>query len=84
MIRRCERKARHVARVVLAALMTAHDVLIIGATLLSGATMTAWMFEGLFAIATTSVVVARVCAPANLYLRFTRTAEPAPSLRRSA
>jgi|SoiMethySBSTD1v2_1073268.scaffolds.fasta_scaffold00491_29 uncharacterized protein DUF4395 len=56
--------------------------LIIGAALLSGATVTAWLFEALFALATTSVVVGRLCAPANLYLRLTRTPDSVPSVPR--
>jgi len=54
--------------------------LIIGAALLLGAAVTAWVFQGLFAIATMSVVLGRVCAPANLYLHLTGTAGPAPSV----
>jgi hypothetical protein len=49
--------------------MAATVSLTIGAALLSGATLTAWVFEGLFTIASMSVVVGRVCAPANLYNR---------------
>ena len=49
--------------------MAATVSLTIGAALLSGTTLTAWVFEGLFTIALTSVVVGRVCAPANLYNR---------------
>jgi hypothetical protein len=49
--------------------------LVIGAALLSGSAVTAWVFEGLFTIALLAVVVGRVCAPANLYLRLTGTAE---------
>jgi hypothetical protein len=62
--------------------MAATVALIIGAALLSGATGTAWLFEGLFAIGITSVVVGRLCAPANLYLRLTRTSDPVPSAPR--
>src|SRR5262245_36006588 len=43
--------------------------LVIGAALLSEATLTARIFEGLFMIAVTSVVVGRICPPANLYTR---------------
>jgi hypothetical protein len=49
--------------------MAATVSLTIGAALLSGAPLTAWVFEALFAIGSTSVVVGRVCAPANLYNR---------------
>ena len=45
--------------------------LTIGAALLAGSTVTAWVFQGLFVIAIVGVVVGRFCAPANLYLRFT-------------
>jgi hypothetical protein len=41
------------------------------AALFSGATVTAWVLEGLFALAIATVVLGRVCAPANLYLRLT-------------
>jgi hypothetical protein len=47
--------------------------LTIGAALLSDATTTAWVFEGLFAAGSTAVVVGRVCTPAILYNRLTRT-----------
>ena len=53
--------------------MAATVSLTIGAALLSGATMTAWVFQGLFALGSTAVVVGRMCAPANLYNRLTRT-----------
>ena len=58
--------------------------LAIGVALLSGATLTAWALEGLFLIATMSVVVGRVCGPAILYLRLTGTADHVPSLPRRA
>jgi hypothetical protein len=45
--------------------------LVIGAALLMDASVTAWVFEALFAIALTVVVVGQVCPPANLYLRLT-------------
>jgi hypothetical protein len=51
----------------------------IGTALLLGSHMSAWIFEGLFAIAIVGVVVGRVCAPANLYLFFAGTAAQAPS-----
>jgi hypothetical protein len=59
--------------------MAATVSLAIGAALLSGATVTAWVFEGLFAVGTMAVVLGRVCAAANLYLLLTGTAQPAPS-----
>ena len=46
--------------------------LTIGMALLSGATRTAWVFEGLFAAGSIAVVVGRVCTPAILYNRLTR------------
>ena len=51
--------------------MAGTAALLIGLALLLGATKTAWFFEGLFAIGTTSVVVGRICAPAGVYLRLT-------------
>jgi hypothetical protein len=53
--------------------------LIIGTALLRGSTVTAWMFEGIFAVAIVAVVVGRFCAPANLYLLVAGTATQAPS-----
>ena len=50
--------------------------LAVGSSLLSGWTLTAWVLEGFFLIAVMSVVVGRVCGPAVLYLRLTRTADP--------
>jgi Domain of unknown function (DUF4395) len=64
--------------------MAATVALVIGAALLAGATRMAWFFEGLFTIALISVVVGRVCAPANLYLRLTGTVERAASMPRRA
>jgi hypothetical protein len=49
-----------------------------GSALLAGATTTTWVLEGLFAIALLTVVLGRVCPPANLYLRL--TSSPSPSL----
>jgi hypothetical protein len=49
--------------------MAATVALTIGVALLSGATMTAWVFEGLFALASAAVVAGRVCAAANVYNR---------------
>lgn len=51
--------------------MAATVALVIGTALLSEATMTARIFEGLFMMAVTTVVVGRVCPPANLYTRLT-------------
>lgn len=45
--------------------------LAVGSALLAGASVTAWVLEGLFAIGTMTVVVGRICAPAGLYLRLT-------------
>jgi hypothetical protein len=52
--------------------MAATVALTIGMALLAGATLTAWVFEGLFAVASIAVVLGRVCAAANLYNRLTR------------
>ena len=41
--------------------------LTIGITLLAGAAITAWVFEGLFTVALIQVVVGDVCGAANLY-----------------
>ena len=49
--------------------------LAVGGSLLSGATTAAWGLEALFALATLSVVVGRVCAPAGLYQRLTGSGE---------
>jgi hypothetical protein len=43
--------------------------LAVGGSLLSGVTTAAWVLEALFALATLSVVVGRICAPAGLYQR---------------
>lgn len=59
--------------------------LTIGVALLAGSTVTAWVFEGLFAIAITAVVVRRVCPPAVLYHLLTGTAaDPGASVPRRA
>ncbi|HEU4689913.1 MAG TPA: DUF4395 family protein [Vicinamibacterales bacterium] len=58
--------------------------LIVGVALLSGATLTAWIFEGLFAIGSMMVVFRRICGPAILFLRLTGTADQVPSLPRRA
>jgi hypothetical protein len=60
--------------------MAATLALAIGVALLSRATLTATVLEGLFAIGVTTVVVGRVCPPANLYLHLTGTATSAPSV----
>jgi hypothetical protein len=41
--------------------------LTIGTALLAGAAITAWVFEGLFAVALIQVVFGDVCGAANLY-----------------
>ena len=64
--------------------MAATVTLTIGAALLSGATVTASVFEGLFAVALTVVVLGRVCPPANLYLRLTGAGDPGASVPRRA
>ena len=58
--------------------------LTVGAALLSGATLTAWVLEGFFVIGTMMVVLGRVCGPAVLYLRLTGAADRFPSLPRGA
>ena len=58
--------------------------LTIGTALLLGSPLTAWIFEGLFAIALTTVVLGQVCPPAMLYLRLTGTADAALSVPRRA
>jgi hypothetical protein len=60
--------------------MAGSVALIIGTALIAGASLIAWVFEGLFAIAVTSVVLGRICSPAILYLRFVRTAYRRESL----
>jgi hypothetical protein len=64
--------------------MAATVTLAIGAALLSGSMVTAWVLEGFFTIAIIAVVAGRMCAPANLYLRLTGTADPALSVPRRA
>src|SRR5262245_35339093 len=64
--------------------MAATVSLAIGAALLSGATLTAWVFEGLFVVGNMVVVLGRVCAPANLYTRLRGTAHAAPFVPRRA
>ena len=64
--------------------MAATMALAIAAALFSGATLAAWALEGLFAVSVVMVVVGRVCAPANLYLRFTGASDAAgPAPRRA-
>ena len=58
--------------------------LTIGTALLMGSTVTAWILEGLFAIAIVAVVIGRFCAPANLYLVLTKTAGAGTSVPRRA
>ena len=58
--------------------------LTIAAALFAGATRTAWFFEALFAIASTAVVVGRVCAAANLYNRLMGNADHVLSMPRHA
>jgi hypothetical protein len=55
--------------------------LTIGIALLAGATITAWVFEGLFAVAVMQVVFGDICGAANLYhlLARGRMARPSPS-----
>jgi len=53
--------------------MAATVSLTIGIALLSNAAMTAWIFEAFFAAGSLSVVVGRICTPAILYNRLTRT-----------
>ena len=55
--------------------------LTIGTALLGGATITAWVFEGLFAVAAIQVVFADLCGAANLFnlLRGSLMARPARS-----
>ena len=62
--------------------MAATVAMVIGAALLSDSAVTAWVFEGLFVIATTAVVVGRNCAAASLYLRLTGAADPTLSVPR--
>jgi hypothetical protein len=62
--------------------MAASVALMIAAALFAGAMVTAWVFEGLFTMALISVVVGRLCAPANLYLVLTGAAGQAGSVPR--
>ena len=47
--------------------------LAIGMALVTGATMSAWVLEGVFVAAATSAVVRRFCVPAHLYYLLGRT-----------
>jgi hypothetical protein len=58
--------------------------LAIGAALLSDALVIAWVLEGLFVVASLAVVLGRVCAAANLYLRLAGTTDATPSMARRA
>jgi hypothetical protein len=60
--------------------MAATVALAIGSALLAGSMVTAWAFEGIFTIALVAVVLGRICAPANLYLRLTGTADLGPTV----
>ena len=55
--------------------------LTIGIALAVGASITAWVFEGLFAVAVIQVVLGDICGAANVYLLLTRgqMAEPSHS-----
>jgi hypothetical protein len=53
--------------------------LTIGIALLAGAAITAWVFEGLFAIAVIQVVFGDVCGAANLYHLLHRSVMSRPS-----
>jgi hypothetical protein len=55
--------------------------LTIGVALLAGAAITAWVFEGLFAVAVMQVVLGDVCGAANLYQLLQRRliGRPSPS-----
>ena len=62
--------------------MAASVALIIGAAALAGVSLVGWLFEGVFAIAVTSVVAGRICSPAILYLRFASSVDrPSPVAR---
>jgi hypothetical protein len=53
--------------------------LTIGIALLAGAAITAWVFEGLFAVAVMQVVLGDVCGAANLYHLVRRSLVARPS-----
>jgi hypothetical protein len=53
--------------------------LTIGIALLAGAAITAWVFEGLFAVAVIQVVFGDICGAANVYLLLTRSQMAHPS-----
>jgi hypothetical protein len=58
--------------------------LTIGVALLAGAAVTAWVFEGLFAVALIQVVFGDVCGAANLYHVLKRRLTARPSALRRA
>jgi hypothetical protein len=53
--------------------------LTIGIALLAGASITAWVLEGLFAVAVMQVVLGDVCGAANLYHLLRRSPMASPS-----
>ena len=53
--------------------------LTIGLALLAGAAITAWVFEGLFAVAVIQVVFADICGAANVYHLLQRSLMARPS-----
>ena len=53
--------------------------LTIGIALLAGAAITAWVFEGLFAVAVIQVVFADICGAANVYHLLQRSLMARPS-----
>ena len=53
--------------------------LTIGIALLAGAAITAWVFEGLFAIAVLQVVFGDICGAANLFQMLQRSLIARPS-----
>jgi hypothetical protein len=53
--------------------------LTIGITLAAGASRTAWVFEGLFAVAVIQVVFGDICGAANVHLLLTRSPMAHPS-----
>ena len=50
--------------------------LTIGTALVTGATMTAWILEGVFVAGVASAVVRRFCVPAHLYFVLRRRLSP--------
>jgi uncharacterized protein DUF4395 len=53
---------------------------VIGTALLTGATMMAWILEGVFVAAVASVVLRRFCLPAHLYHELRRRLSPMSTL----